>query len=377
MFISKIPPITASRTKAFQRVDRLFLITVVAPTILAALYFGLFASDVYVSESQFVVRSPDKPAMSGLGVLLKSTGFSNSGDEVFAAQDYVRSRDALRALNRNDAVKRAYGDHDISIFDRFNPLGRNGTFEDLFNYYGKNVAVQYDTTSSIATLTVRAFKPEDAYRFNRQLLTLAERVVNRLNERGRNDLVQFAEREVREAQVEDRNAAVALAQYRNGRGVVDPEEQAKAQLEMVSKLQDELIGARMQLLQLNQMAPENPQIPILKTRIAGLAHEIDIQMGRVAGDRKSLSASAVQYQRLELERQFAEKRLAAALTSFQEAQSEARRKQAYVERIVEPNVPDEASEPRRLRGILATFVLGLVAWGILRMLLAGIREHHG
>jgi capsular polysaccharide transport system permease protein len=239
------------------------------------------------------------------------------------------------------------------------------------------VGVQYDTTSSIATLTVRAFRPDDAYRMNRELLSLAEGVVNRLNERGRTDLVQFAEREVRDAQVEDRNAAVALARYRNGRGVVDPEEQAKAQLEMVSKLQDELIGARMQLLQLNQMAPENPQIPILKTRIAGLAHEIDVQMGRVAGDRKSLSASAVQYQRLELERQFAEKRLAAALTSFQEAQSEARRKQAYVERIVEPNIPDEAAEPRRLRGILATFVLGLVAWVILRMLLAGIREHHG
>jgi capsular polysaccharide transport system permease protein len=377
LFLDKIPPVTRSKTRVFEKVDRLFLLTVAAPTLLATLYFGLFASDVYVSESQFVVRSPDKPAMSGLGVLLKSTGFSNSGDEVFAAQDYVRSRDALRALNRKDAVERAYGDRGVSIFDRFNPLGLNGSFEDLFNYYQKRVGVQYDTTSSIATLTVRAFRPDDAYRMNRELLSLAEGVVNRLNERGRTDLVQFAEREVRDAQVEDRNAAVALARYRNGRGVVDPEEQAKAQLEMVSKLQDELIGARMQLLQLNQMAPENPQIPILKTRIAGLAHEIDVQMGRVAGDRKSLSASAVQYQRLELERQFAEKRLAAALTSFQEAQSEARRKQAYVERIVEPNIPDEAAEPRRLRGILATFVLGIVAWVILRMLLAGIREHHG
>lgn len=377
MFLDKIPPVTRSKTRVFEKVDRLFLLTVAAPTLLATLYFGLFASDVYVSESQFVVRSPDKPAMSGLGVLLKSTGFSNSGDEVFAAQDYVRSRDALRALNRKDAVERAYGDRGVSIFDRFNPLGLNGSFEDLFNYYQKRVGVQYDTASSIATLTVRAFRPDDAYRMNRELLSLAEGVVNRLNERGRTDLVQFAEREVRDAQVEDRNAAVALARYRNGRGVVDPEEQAKAQLEMVSKLQDELIGARMQLLQLNQMAPENPQIPILKTRIAGLSHEIDVQMGRVAGDRKSLSASAVQYQRLELERQFAEKRLAAALTSFQEAQSEARRKQAYVERIVEPNIPDEAAEPRRLRGILATFVLGLVAWVILRMLLAGIREHHG
>jgi capsule polysaccharide export protein KpsE/RkpR len=38
-------------------------------------------------------------------------------------------------------------------------------------------------------------------------------------------------------------------------------------------------------------------------------------------------------------------------------------------------MPDEPEEPRRLRGIFATFVLGLVAWGVLSMLLAGIREH--
>jgi capsular polysaccharide transport system permease protein len=78
---------------------------------------------------------------------------------------------------------------------------------------------------------------------------------------------------------------------------------------------------------------------------------------------------------LELEREFADKRLAAALTSLQEARNESRRQQAYVERIVQPSFPDKAQQPRRLRGILATFMLSLVAYGILTMLLAGIREH--
>ena len=32
-------------------------------------------------------------------------------------------------------------------------------------------------------------------------------------------------------------------------------------------------------------------------------------------------------------------------------------------------------EPRRLHSILAVWVLGLVAWGVLIMLIAGIREH--
>ncbi|MGE5063171.1 MAG: capsule biosynthesis protein [Myxococcales bacterium] len=362
---------------ALVRVDKLFLLTVVLPTLLATIYFGLLASDVYVSESQFVVRSPDKPATSGLGVLLKSTGFSNSGDEVYAAQDYVHSRDALRELNRNGAVVRAYHNDGVSIFDRFNPLGLSGTFEDLYRFYQGKVSVDYDTTSSIATLSVRAYTPEDSYRFNRELLELAEGLINRLNARGRTDVVQAAAREVQDAQIEARNAAVALAAYRNTHGVVDPEEQAKAQLEMISKLQDELIGARVQLQQLQQMAPENPQIPLLTTRISGLQHQIAEQKGEVAGGRRSLSGAAVQYERLELQRQYADRRLAAAMNSLQDAEDEARRKQAYVERIAQPSMPDEPAEPRRLRGIFATLVLGLIAWGILRLLLAGLREHHG
>jgi capsular polysaccharide transport system permease protein len=357
------------------KADKLFLLTVVLPTLLAVLYFGFFASNVYVSESQFVVRSPDKTSTTALGMILKSTGFSNSGDEVYAAQDYVQSRDALKALNQNDAVRRSYHNADVSIFDRFDPLGLSGSFEDLYRYYKDKVAVQYDTSSSIATLRVSAYNPADAYRFNRQLLGLAEALINRLNTRGRHDVVQAAADEVKDAQMAARNAAVALAAFRNAHGVVDPEEQAKAQLDLVSKLQDELITSRVQLSQLQKMAPENPQIPILTTRISGLENQINQQMGRVAGNRRSLSQTAVQYERLELERQLADKRVEAAMTSFQSAEDEARRKQAYVERIEEPSLPDDADGPHRLRGILSTLILGLVAWGILKLLLAGLREH--
>jgi capsular polysaccharide transport system permease protein len=100
----------------------LFHVCVTAPTLLATLYFGLFASNVYISESRFIVRSPSKPEASGMGVLLKTVGFSSgSGDEVFAANDYLASRDAMRELNRNEAVERAYGPGHASWIDRFDP----------------------------------------------------------------------------------------------------------------------------------------------------------------------------------------------------------------------------------------------------------------
>ncbi|PZO89420.1 MAG: hypothetical protein DI623_10375 [Sphingomonas sanxanigenens] len=353
----------------------LFLLTVVVPTLSAAMYYGVFASDIYISESRFVVRSPEKQASSGLGVLLKSTGFSSAGDEIYAAEDYVLSRDALQALNRGGAFERAYKAPSISIFDRFAPFGWGGSFERLYIYYKKKVLVQQDAASSIVTLTIRAYDPRDARRFNEQLLEMAEATVNRLSERGRRDLVRFAENDVAEAKAKSQAAALALSAYRNQQGVIDPEKQAAVQLQMISKLQDELIATRTQLRELRAFAPQNPQIDVLDTRAKGLDIEIKEQLGAVAGGNRSLSSQAAQYQRLWLESQFADKQLASVMASLADARSEAQRKHAYVERIVSPNLPDEALEPRRIRGIFSALILGLAAWGIISMLIAGMLEH--
>jgi len=353
----------------------LFALTVLIPTFVAVLYFGFFASDVFVSESSFVVRSPDKPSINGFGGLLKTAGFSNSDDKVFAAQDYIRSRDALRAIDVDGSFRASYSSPKISALNRFNGFGFLGSFEDLYRYFGGKVEVNYDSVSGITKLGVRAFDPRDAHRFNERLLQLAELTVNRLNERGRRDLIGFAEAEVNRAKYRSRVAASALASFRDRTGVVDPEQQAAVQLQMVSKLQDELIANRTQLAELRQYAPANPQVESLETRIGSLQGQINQEIRKVAGNQWSLAGNAAQHQRLLLESQFADKELAGAMSALSEAQNEARRKQAYVERIVQPNRPDYPIEPRRLRGILATFILGLVGWGIGSMLLAGIREH--
>jgi BexC/CtrB/KpsE family polysaccharide export inner-membrane protein len=360
-----------------QKQGPLFWVTVLLPALLAGLYFGVIASDVYVSESRFVVRSAEKPAKSGIGMLLSSAGFANASDEVRAAQGYIQSRDALRSLERDGMARKAWGNDRVSLFNRFDPLGMSGSFEELYIYYGGKVGAEFDSETGITTLTVRAFSAQDAQAINRRLLEGAETLVNNLNERGQGDLVRYAEREVAEAQAQARKAALELAAYRNRAGVIDPERQASVQLQMISKLQDELIGARMQLLQLSSAASQNPQIPLLKIRIAGLQQAIAEQSGQVAGNSGSLSAAAAQYQRLQLQREFTDRQLAAAMAALQDARNEARRQRAYVERVAQPSLPDEAMEPRRIRGFLATVVIGLVAWGILAMLLAGVREHKG
>ncbi|WP_374550503.1 hypothetical protein [Sphingobium yanoikuyae] len=359
-----------------KRLGALFIFCVVIPVICSALYFGVFASDVFLSESSFVVRSPEKQAPTGIGMLLKSSGIGSATDEIGAVETYVKSRDALQDVNKDSKIKQMFSRNDISAFDRFSSFGFSNSFEDLFKYYKKHVDIENDTATATAKLTVRAYSARDAFTLNERLLEQSEKLVNTLNERARVDLISYAQRQADEAEDRATQASLALSAYRNEQGVVDPEMQAPVQLQMISKLQDELIATKTQLVELRTFTPQNPTIAVLQVRIQELSSEIDAQLGKVAGDRKSLSSVAARYQRLRLESQFADRQLAAALGSLTEAKNDARRKQVYVERIVQPNMPDEALEPRRLRGILATLVLGLIAWGILSFLMAGIREHN-
>jgi capsular polysaccharide transport system permease protein len=98
-------------------------------------------------------------------------------------------------------------------------------------------------------------------------------------------------------------------------------------------------------------------------------------LNKMTGSATSLTNKAAAFERLALDRTFAEKQLANAMAALEVARSETQRKQLYLERIVQPNKPDVAIEPRRLRSVIVVLVLGLVAWGILTLLVASIREH--
>jgi capsular polysaccharide transport system permease protein len=366
---------TSLRPRFLQKLNKLFVLTVVLPTALAVLYFGLVASDVYTSESSFVVRSPDKPSASTLGVLLKGAGFSSARDESYTVQSYILSRDALKALVSELNIDKAYANANVDRLNRFAGLDGDNSFEALHRYYQGKVKVITDSSTSISTLSVRAFSAQDALQANQVLLQRSEALVNQLNERGRKDLIRFAQSEVDQAAGKAKSAALALSVFRNRQGVIDPERQAATQLMQISKIQDELLATTTQLAQIRMLTPKSPQIPVLENRARTLRAEMARENAKVTGDAKSLSGKAADFQRLALEAEFANKQLASALASLESARNEAQRQQIYLERIAQPSLPDVAQEPRRLRNIFATFLLGLMAWGILSMLVAGVREH--
>src|SRR5579863_1445236 len=88
------------------------VLTVIAPTCVAILYYGFVASDVYISESRFLVRSPQHQAPAGVfGQLLQGSGLTHSQDDTYSVHDYILSRDALRELDAKLGVHKAFTSH--------------------------------------------------------------------------------------------------------------------------------------------------------------------------------------------------------------------------------------------------------------------------
>lgn len=355
----------------------LFVLTVVIPTLIGTLYFGFLAPDVYISESRFIVHSPEQRTQAGglLGQLLEGTGISGAANAGYAVQDFVRSRDALQELDRTLDLRKAYGSRQIDVFDRFPGLKWGHSFEEFYLFYGKQIGITYDPSTSISILTVRAFTAEDAYRINGLLLQMSERLVNNLNERSRQDMIRFADDDVKIAEKKASDASLALLTYRSQHAVFEPDKQAAIQLQGVARLQGELVSTEAELAQLRKLSPGNPQLPGLESRADTLRSAIAREALKVTSASGSLSARAPEFERLALESELADKELGAALAEVDAARRDAARQQLYLERLVQPNLPDDAMEPRRVRSIFTVIAVGLILWGVMSLTLESIREH--
>lgn len=292
-----------------------FSIIVVIPTALAVLYYGVIASNVYVTESSFVIHSVSQQApATGLGSLLKTTGITGLGkaDESLAAvSEFITSRDAMREIDEKMNLRQQWSRWWIDPLQRFAPLSISKKYEYLYPYYKKHVTVEMEESSSMCELTVRGFTADQSLQINELLLLSAEQLVNRLNERARKNMIGYAMKEVEAAQ------------------------------KMVKDASDKMTT----------------------------------EAAKVAYEGGPLAVKDAQYQQLLLDREFAKEQLASAMTSLQTARNQAIRQDLYLEVVSKPNLPDVAMEPKRIHNILSALAVSLLIWGVWSLFIAGVKEH--
>ena len=364
-------------TDRSRNIPWIFLLVVVLPTALAAFYYLVIASPLYVSEARFVVRARGAPQPAALGSLLSSVGVAvgSAQTDAFEVQAYMVSRDAVAELARTRDLRAVVSRPGSDFLMRFPRPFEGRSFETLFRNYQRFVTVGYDSQTGISKLTVRAFRAGDAHTLADSLLDGGEALVNRLNDRAMSDAVSQAERQVVESEARAAQAQTTLTAFRNRERLIDPNRSSLAGLDLIGKLETQLATMRAERAGLAAAAPESPQLPVLDRRIAAFEAQYEAERSRTAGETDSLAPKVGEYEQLMLQRDLSVKLLEISVANLESAKVEARRKQLYLERVVSPNLPDKAEEPRRLRMILTVLVSSLVAYGVISLFSAGLREH--
>lgn len=348
------------------------------PSLASLVYFGLVASDRFVSEAQIVVRTASRPAGAlGFGALLQASGLARTQDDVFSVQAFISSRSAVEELRKRLPLLDMFGYPGADPLARYPSLFYGDTLEELHAYLQWMVTTSHNTTTGITTLRVQAFQPEDAKSIALALLDLGELTVNRLNARIRDDAVRLSQGDVARGEERLVAAQLAITAFRNAETMIDPAGSSIILTELIGRLGAELTQTEAQIREISSAAAVNPQLPSLNRRAQALQDQIRRERERIAADSEGLADKLATYERLVLEREFAKQSLAAAVGSLEAALKDARRQQLYLERVVEPIAPDRAMAPQRARHIASAIGLNVLGILVLWLVVAGFREHRG
>ena len=352
-----------------------FALLVLLPTLLVGTYFMGFAAPQYDSEARFMIKGSAPTSVPGsLSDLARAGGMAASGQDSLAVRDYLASHDAVRRLGEKLPL--------LDIFRRpeADPLARlwwaNPPAERLLDYYQRMVAADFDTTSGITTLRVRSFRPEDSKAIAEQLLGLSEAMVNRLNQRQLADALRIAREEYDISEARLTRVQLAMTSFRERERAVDPARTAGITLEIIGKLDGALAQARAELTEaLRYTRPDNPRVLQLQNRVAALEAQAATERTRSTSGEAALPQQIGEYERLNVERELARGMLASATASLERARVEAQKQQIFIQRVVEPNLAEYARYPKAIQSILYVFFCLSLVYGLLWLLVAGMREH--
>lgn len=353
----------------------LFVAVFLIPTTASIIINGIIASDRYISETKFIVRGLTNNSAGGLGILLKTFGLSRNNDDSFAIQSYIASRDALRELQQAIDVKGIYQRQEADILTRYYAFGTVDSFELFFKYFENQINIEEDLSSGIVTLSVSAYRPNDAKAIADHLLQFSEAMVNKMNVRARRDTMRLAYETLQSAEARLIQSHNVLTRFRNAESIVDPNLVASGNMEVIAGLSQELADREVDLNLTQRTTRNNPNLFELEKRVDTLKAQLKLEKGKVAGSDEALSNKLGRYEELMLRRAIAEKEYEGASTSLEQARQEASRKQVYLETVVEPNLPDRPQEPKRMRYIFTTALLSFSSFIMIYLLVSGSREH--
>ncbi len=340
-----------------------FVAIVIVPTLLTALYYAFIASDRFVSEARFAVRSGDR---SALDMLAGGTDLGKlaQAQDTLIVTEYIKSRALVEALQKDLDLKAIYTRDQA---DYFSSASGEDSIEDLVSYWRWRANTSVEMPSGIITLQVSAFTPEDAQTLARAVVARSEALVNQMSERANSDELKQAEAEFARAEQKLKDIYGAMRDLRNREGVLDPTMNAEALNELLTELRKSRLQIEGDLIVARETMQENsPVVRQLKAKLAAIDEQIakltDQLTASSGGGSDAVSEQMGAFEDMELKRQVAQDQYAAAALALENARIAADRQRIYLSTFVQPELAQEALYPLRLWTTLGVALALLAIW---------------
>jgi capsular polysaccharide transport system permease protein len=361
---------------------------VVAPASISIWYLWTKASDQYASQVSFAVRSLDSTLPSPVMDLLGGAADSTAGDSEMLFE-YLQSQPLVQVIDGQVDLEKIYNRPGADPVFR---LGEDQPIEDIVWYWNQAVTVSYDSSSGIIYVEARAFDPDDAQAVAQAVLQESDRLINDLSTKARNDAVEFALVDLREAEARVRDARRALQEFRMTERSVDVTQDIAQAMALIGQLKGQraalqadydsrraMLGAESPALTAlrNQMESLDAQIAAEQARIAARSPSGETPaQGEEAPQGGSLTSAAGAQEELMVDLTFAENMYTSALAAVETARAEARRAQRYLATHIAPTHSEEAEYPDRLMWSFAITFLLLLVWAIALLIASSIRDRN-
>ena len=356
---------------------RLAIGLVILPMVLAAIYYGTFANDRYVSSAQVVVRQDggnQAAAMPGLATLLTGANPA-SREETLYLREYIGSMDMMLLLEERLHWVEQYA---AQRSDMFFWLDKDAQREDLHKYYQRMVSANYDETTGLLRVEVQAFTPDLSVKMLRTILEASEHFVNEVSHSIAREQMTFAKSELATARVQYADRKAELIDFQNANKVLDGANTAQSRATIIADLEGQYTKEQAVMTEMQfKLRADSPQVKQQKQRVNAIAQQLTKEKRLLVSstDGSQLNVVASAFQQLTLDAGIAEASYTTAIAALDNARIEASKKIRTLVTVVSPNTPQLALYPERLYN-LATILLGLLMlYGITRFILASIEDH--
>ena len=357
-----------------------FLLMVLIPLGAVVFYLWTIAEDRYGSITGFTVRQEESGGATDLlGGLANFTGGTVQSDSDIL-YEFIQSQALVESVDAELDLRAHYGAHwpDDWAF----ALWPDATLEELIWYWQRIVRISYDQSTGLIEVQVLAYDPDMAQRIGEKIVAESQVMINKLNERAREDAMRYAVEDLEDSVERLKTAREALTQFRTRTRIVDPEADIQSRMGVMSNLQQKLAEALIEYDLLLQSVSENDP------RVAKARDTIDVIRDRIAAERQTFTSDSTEtgavgedyptliaeFESLSVDREVAEQTYRAALTALDVARANAARQSRYLATYIPPTRSQTPEYPQRLTltGLAALFLL--LVWSILALVYYSIRD---